>query len=333
MLSVEVLAPDLVRVRLPVPFPLGWVNVYGIRTATGAVLVDSGLRTPEALALLEEGFGALGLTLRSLRAVVVTHAHPDHVGLAGVLQQHTGAEVYFLDREEPVARRIWAEDPASRVRAITGMLRLHGTPPVWVDEAARQAERLRDLVSPFGPARTVRDGEVFELDGFRVQVRWTPGHSDGHMVLLDSQGRLFCGDHVLPDLSPNISLYPEARPDPLGDYLASLRAVRDLPVRTAYPGHGDPFRGWAERVDELLEHHRARLHAAWELLPPQGCTAFELARRLFAEHFQERDGLPQVPLPLAVGEAAAHLERLVQEGRAARDGSVPVRYRPVGGLT
>ncbi len=328
-MSPDTLAPDLVRVRIPVPFPLGSVNVYVVRTADGAVLVDSGLRTPEALQQLEEGLRAMGLSLRALRAVVVTHAHPDHVGLAGLLQQRAGAEIYFLDREEAVARRIWGEDSSARVRAITAMLRLHGTPPSLVEEAALQAERLRDLVCPFGATRTVRDGETLELGGFRAQVRWTPGHSDGHMVLLDPQGRMFCGDHVLPDISPNISLYPDARPDPLGDYLASLRAVRGLPVHTAYPGHGEPFSGWAARVDELLEHHRARLHAAWTLLPPEGCTAFELARRLFRESFQ--DDLPQVPLPLAVGEAAAHLERLVQEGRAARDGCTPLTYRPLGG--
>ena len=330
-MSVDVLAPDLVRVRIPVPLPLGFVNVYGIRTRSGALLVDTGLHTPGALKHVEEGLESLGLSLRELRAVVVTHAHPDHVGLVGVLQRCTDACVYFFDQEEPLARRLWAENPTARVQAITDMLRLHGTPAAWVDEAARQAEKLRDLVAPLGPAHTLRDGDTLELDGFRARVHWTPGHSDGHMILLDQKGRMFCGDHVLPDISPNISLYPGGRPDPLGDYLASLRAVRNLPVHTAFPGHGEPFGDWAQRVDQLLEHHRARLRAVLELLPPEGCTAFEIARRLFTQHFQNGEGFLQVPLPLAVGEAAAHLEHLVWEGRVVRRDSVPITYRRLGG--
>ncbi|MDR7410010.1 MAG: MBL fold metallo-hydrolase [Armatimonadota bacterium] len=325
--------PDVFCVRMPIPFPLGSVNAYLVRTDDGVVLVDAGLRTPDCFAALQEALETAGVSLSGLRAVVLTHAHPDHIGLAGVLQGRTGVPLYLLDVEEPLARRVWVNDHAGRVRAITQMLRAHGVPEKWVEEAGRQVAALRELVAPFGPVRTLGDGQLLELDGFSAHVLWTPGHSDGHMVLLDPRGRLFCGDHVLPEVSPNISLYPGARPNPLADYLDSLRKVRDLPVRVALPGHGDPITDWAARVDQLLEHHRMRLDAAYDLVPPEGVTAFQLAQRLFFEGSGDGVGPPEIPLPLAVGEAAAHLEWLYREGRLVREEGPPVVYRPAEAST
>lgn len=325
------LEPDLFCVRMPIPFPLGSVNAYLVRTRHGAVLVDAGLRTPDCYAAIREAFQAAGLELSSLQAVILTHAHPDHIGLAGVLQQATGAPLYLLDVEQPVARKVWVEDYTFRVRAVVEMLALHGVPTPQVEQVGRQLAFLRDVVSPFGDTVVLRDGEVLEVDGFSARVEWTPGHSDGHMVLHDPSGRLFCGDHVLPEVSPNISLYPGTRPDPLGDYLDSLQRVRNLPVRVALPGHGEPFSRWTERVDELLEHHRTRLEAVYRLVPPEGATAFQVAQQLFFEGHPEDPRSPEIPLPLAVGEAASHLERLCRGGRLVREEGPPVVYRRLEG--
>ena len=330
-MAVVQLEADLFCVRMPIPFPLGSVNAYVVRTPRGAVLVDAGLRTPECFSALQEALDAAGLQPSQFQAVILTHAHPDHIGLAGVLQELTGAPLYLLDVEERLARRIWVEDYGFRVQVIVEMLTVHGVPKPWVEEAARRVQALRELVAPFGPSVPVRDGELLEVDGFSARVLWTPGHSDGHMVLLDAQGRLFCGDHVLPEVSPNVSLYPGARPNTLADYLDSLRRVRDLPVRLALPGHGEPLTRWAARVDELLEHHRARLEAAYALVPREGTTAFQLAQHLFFGDAGDGARPPEVPLPLAVGEAAAHLEWLYQEGRLSREQGPPVVYRRVEG--
>lgn len=332
-MPVVCLEPDLLCVRMPIPFPLGSVNVYLVRTRHGALLVDAGLRTPDCFAALQEGLEAAGLDLTDLRAVVLTHAHPDHIGLAGVLQDRTGVPVYLLDVEAQLVRHVWVEDYGFRVRAVTHMLRAHGVPDPWVEEVGRQVAALRELVAPFAQATPLADGQVLDVDGFSARVLWTPGHSDGHMVLLDARGRLFCGDHVLPEVSPNISLYAGGRPNPLADYLDSLRKVRDLPVTVALPGHGDPVVDWAGRVDQLLEHHRLRLEAAYALVPRQGTTAFRLAQELFLEGASDGARPQEVPLPLAVGEAAAHLEWLHQAGRLTREDGPPVVYRPVeGGL-
>ncbi len=332
-LPVVRLEPDLFWVSMPVPFPLGSVNAYLVCGRGRGVLVDAGLRTPDCWAALQEGLQAAGLEPADLQAVVVTHAHPDHVGLAGLLQEVAGVPVYLLDVEADWACRAWGGDAGFRVSVVTEMLRVHGVPPRWVEEAGQQVAVLQDLVAPLGPVVPVRDGQLLELDGFSARVLWTPGHSDGHMVLLDPQGRLFCGDHVLPEVSPNISLYPGARPNPLADYLHSLRKVRDLPVRLALAGHGQPLHQWAARVHELLQHHHARLETAYALVPPQGATAFQVAQGLFFQEAGDGPAPPEVPLPLAVGEAAAHLEWLHQQGRLVRDDGPPVVYRRREGVS
>ena len=138
-----------------------------------------------------------------------------------------------------------------------------------------------------------------------------PGHADGHICLL-RDGVLVAGDHVLPRISPAIALFPEARPDPLGDYLESLQRTIELAPRLALPGHGEPILDPAGRAAELLEHHRLRLIETEAALGARPQSGFELSLALFGGE------LEPIQRRFAVGETLSHLERLVREGRAAR---------------
>src|SRR5207237_9390065 len=104
-----------------------------------------------------------------------------------------------------------------------------------------------------------------DLGGPGRSLKWTPGHTDYHAVLVDEPERiLFSGDHVLPRITSNVGLYPYSRDNPLGDFLDALRAVRTLPVTRVLPAHGDPFDDLPGRVDQILAHHEDRLRATLE---------------------------------------------------------------------
>src|SRR5205823_394778 len=157
----------------------------------------------------------------------------------------------------------------------------HGMPRD-IDEGMRQAwiamgERVDDLDHVSG----VNDGESVDLGGRATRLRWTPGHTDHHAVLVDERnGVLFSGDHVLPRITSNIGLYPYTRDDPLGDFLGALRRIRDLRVSRVLPAHGEPFDDLAGRVDEILAHHDARLDAVLAALASTARDAYAVARML-----------------------------------------------------
>jgi glyoxylase-like metal-dependent hydrolase (beta-lactamase superfamily II) len=125
---------------------------------------------------------------------------------------------------------------------------------------------------------------------------------------------LVAGDHLLHPISPAIGLYPESRPDPLGDYLASLERTVELAPRVVYPGHGEPIRNAAERARELIAHHGERLDVTAAALSAEPRTAYDVSLAVFGAE------LGPTQRRFAVAETLSHLERLVREGRAARGG-------------
>src|SRR5262249_17321762 len=138
---------------------------------------------------------------------------------------------------------------------------------------------------------------------------------------------LIAGDHLLGRISPAVGLYPESRPDPLGDYLASLERTIELAPRIVYPGHGDPIADPPGRARELIAHHRDPLDQTAQAVGVTGLTSFEVSLRLFG------DDLSPTQRRFAVAETLSHLERLVREARAERtgaDGTVTYTGPPVG---
>jgi len=181
-----------------------------------------------------------------------------------------------------------------------------------------------DLVDPFTLV-PVDDGATVDLGGREARVRWTPGHTDHHAVLVDERdGILFSGDHVLPRITSNVGLYPYTRDDPLGDFLDALRRVRGLAVTRVLPAHGEPFDDLAGRVDEILAHHDARLDAVLAAVGGRERTAYAVARDLFPvlrSAHEER---------FALAETLAHLRYLERRGRAREIDGAPARWAVIG---
>jgi glyoxylase-like metal-dependent hydrolase (beta-lactamase superfamily II) len=166
----------------------------------------------------------------------------------------------------------------------------------------------------------VKNGEVLRVGGYSLRCISTPGHSPGHMCLWDEEsGVMFTGDHVLFDITPNITAWPTIE-DSLGDYLDSLRKVRDYPVKTALPGHrkqGD----FHARIDELIGHHEVRLAEVKRIVRAEpGLTAFEIAGRMrWKIRSNNWDDFPAPQKIFAVGECQSHLDYLRLRGKINRE--------------
>jgi glyoxylase-like metal-dependent hydrolase (beta-lactamase superfamily II) len=317
----EEAAPGVRRLRVPVPFPTRWVNVYVLGGGADAVLVDTGYPVPEGRRILLEALREAELRPALL---LVTHAHPDHFGLAEELQQAFGCSVWMEARELQVA---WAYRPEGEAwPEVAARFLRAGMPAERVRRTVEGGKQVWEPARPPRVDRFLREGEVLKLGGGAWEVLVTPGHAPAHVCLYEKRtGTLLAGDHLLARITPNIGLWPLGGPDPLADFLESLQNFRTLPVRRVLPGHGDPYEGCAERVAELLAHHASRLEAVEAVLQTGARTGYEVHLALFGadlDPHNERFGLV---------EALAHLTYLERRGRVRAEEGDPVRYALISG--
>ena len=298
------LAGGIRRLTFPLPLGIRHVHCYVLPGPDGWTLVDTGLGLPDASGRWERVLADLDAPVSR---IVVTHFHPDHVGGGEDAQALTGATVLQGRRDYEQCLRVWgSEDWSER---LADYLRAHGLPQPVADELRQESRTFAPFI------RFARDpqllGEGDEVDGWRVVE--LPGHADGHICLL-RDGVLVAGDHLLGVITPTVGLYPESRPDPLADYQASLQRTIELAPEVALPGHGDAVADPVTRAHEILEHHERRLDETTAALGPKARNAYEVSVALFGT------SLDASGRRFALAETLAHLERLVQEGRAARTG-------------
>jgi glyoxylase-like metal-dependent hydrolase (beta-lactamase superfamily II) len=233
--------------------------------AGGVHVIDPGWDSDENRARLEGALDSLGRSLSDVRSTISTHLHRDHLGLADHLRERTGARIVLHEREKDAIERLADARDRQTPGAATARLLSWGVP------AARR-EELEPMSIEVTAARStadrlLTDGELLDIPGRRLEVLDTPGHTPGHIALVDRDERLvFTGDHLLPSIFGGIGLGGPAE-DAIGDHLASLDRLAQLEDEDSYasggmyevlPGHGFRFTGLGERVRETREHHLAR---------------------------------------------------------------------------
>jgi glyoxylase-like metal-dependent hydrolase (beta-lactamase superfamily II) len=323
--EVEQVAPGLWSIPVPLPLSgLRYVIVYALELSSGVAVIDAGWETDEAWSALTAGLAVAGYTPADVRGIAVTHIHPDHYGLAGRLRAASGAWIGLHPADAALipARYVNVD---SVLAENAQLLRKMGCP----DTDAGLAEvsmHVRAFVDAARPDVLLQDGDKLDLPGWNVTAVWTPGHSPGHLCFADAdRGYLFSGDHVLPKVTSNVSIHPQQRVDPLGDYRASLAKVAGLGIEDVLPAHEYRFRGLTERVLALHAHHDVRLREIDEALAAHpGSTCWELATRLsWSRPWAEIQGYLR---RAATGETLAHLVELEQRGLAVRSGGCPEHW-------
>ncbi|MDH6215328.1 MBL fold metallo-hydrolase [Streptomyces pseudovenezuelae] len=327
--SIKVFIPDN---------PLGHTLVYVVDTDRGPVLIDTGWDDPASWDTLAEGLAGCGTSVDEIHGVVVTHHHPDHHGLSGKVREASGSWIAMHAADTAIVRRTRETRPGRWFSYMTAKLITVGAPEEHVAPLRDAAPRSTlPGFSPALPDREIVPGELLDLPGRRLRAIWTPGHTPGHVCLhleeqhpsqLPGNGRLFSGDHLLPEITPHIGLYEDPDDgtitDPLGDYLDSLERIGRLAPAEVLPAHQYVFTDGPGRVRELLDHHEERLTGLRALLV-EPLTPWQVAERM--EWNRPWAQIPYGSRNIAVSEAEAHLRRLVKLGRAeAVPGTEPVTY-------
>ena len=295
--------------------PLKTLNSYLILGEERSLLIDTGFRWTSCRLAMEKELEEVGVD-QSRMDIFATHLHSDHVGLAPELIQ-PGCRILIGEIDGPgvedyLEDEVWQELYAAYVKdGFTWEEVEH----LWDENPAQEA-----APEVWEQYAYVKDGDILSYGGHDLRCILTPGHTPGHICLYEEKNRwLFCGDHVLFHISPNICRWT-SMPDALGSYLESLQIVRKLPVDLLLPAHRDETGDLVARVDELTAHHLRRIENAWQTVKDEpGLTGYEIAGRMrWKIRSRSWEDFPLQQKFFAVGEALAHLDYLEVRGRVER---------------
>ena len=328
--SLTQIKDDIFQVALPLPFALNIINAYLIRGESGWTIIDAGLNTSRARHCWQAAFEALKITQNDVEQIILTHAHPDHFGLAGWLQERFSASngrippVKLSATENEISNIVW--------RDLDGWA--ENTLPFWlqcgleIDVATAVSNSAIETGQRTLPHPTkieiIAAGTEISIGNRLCKIFEMPGHSDGQLVFYDAKNQLlFSGDHVLNKITPNISRWPYSNINPLGDYLESFDTLRKLAVQITLPGHKTIITNLHERLTQIETHHETRLEETLTAVPTAK-TVQEVSDTLF-----NQDKLSTHEIRFAVTETLAHLEYLRIRGKLERLGTAIWKYQPV----
>ena len=333
--TIEV-AGGVLWAKMALPFALNHVNVWllrdeiddaydgsaapGSNKRQGWSIVDTGVDNADTRARWEQIFASSLGGLPVLR-VIVTHMHPDHIGLAHWLCERWNARLWISATDFHIARLASSASAGFGGPLSAAFMATHGMADrESVAGVGLRSDYYKSLV-PELPAtfRRLLDGASIDIGSGRARHAWSChvgyGHAPEHMAFHDAAGGvLISGDMVLPRISTNISVIdiePEA--DPLTLYLDSIERMRSLPADSlVLPSHGRPFKGLHTRIDQLQAHHAERFAEALEACAEAPLSAFDLVPVLFKRKLDLHQ------MTFAMGESIAHLHALWLRGELQR---------------
>lgn len=307
------------------PLALDHINLWLLRDGDGWIIVDSGYDAPMCKEIWDQVFDQF-CTPQSVKRVIITHFHPDHIGLASWLAHRCNCKVWMTRGEFEHYRYIVGRNSEADFRQASEFIQQLGF-------SNQQRDRYIDFFhADDKPAESrvqkplckfIANGDRLLINGSEWEIVMGNGHSPEHACLYNAaKNVLISGDQVIPRISSNVSVYLSNRDqDPLGDWLDSCERLKSKipPDALVLPAHQEPFIGIVPRLQQLIDDHHAQLNRLrLGLVKP--LTANEARKILF-----ERD-LNQVEVLMATGESLAHINYLLHRNELKKslktDGSV-----------
>ncbi|MBL1438141.1 MAG: MBL fold metallo-hydrolase [Rhodobacteraceae bacterium] len=302
-------------IRLPLPMKLDHVNIYALEDGDGWTLIDAGMNSSKGRALWE-ALMAGPLQGKPIKRVILTHHHPDHVGMEGWLQSAHGAELWTTRTAWLFARMLTLDVQETWPEETLAFYRSAGMDSAFYEK--RKAERpfnFSDVVAPMPLGfKRLDEGDTLQIGARAFTVRLGQGHAPDHITLW-SDDVVIAGDQVIAGISSNLGVYatePEA--DPVGAWFESCERLRPFaaPHHLVLPGHKLPFTGLKARLTQLINnHHSALERLKAHLVEPR--TAAECFQPLFKRKIGDGE------YGLALVEAIGHVNHLYQRGEVSRE--------------
>ena len=309
--EVREIADGIFWLRMPLPFGLDHINLWALEEEESWSVVDTGTNTPEIRAIWDSFWKNRGKG-KPVRRVVVTHLHPDHVGLAGWMCRKWDADLWMSRTDYLMCRTLVGDTGRTAPQEALRFYQAAGFVDKHILAYMKAFGGFGRFVSEMPNAyNRLQDGDRIPLGRRDWEVVVGRGHAPEHICLYAAEEDLFItGDQVLPRITSNISVFPtEPNANPLSEWLASCRHLKErVPDSVlALPAHNEPFRGLHRRLDDLLENHETALARLQEM-----CREPKRAIDVFPALFRRKvDGSLTI---MAVGESIAHLNYLRASG-------------------
>jgi glyoxylase-like metal-dependent hydrolase (beta-lactamase superfamily II) len=301
---------------VPTPFAVGRVNCYLIEDDP-LTLVDAGPNSGTSLTVLEAGLAEHGRRVEELERIVLTHQHIDHIGLAQIIADRSGAEVCAFAPLAPWLARYGDEMEADDAFAERLMLR-NGIPPDIAIALRAVTAQFRAWGSAVQVTRTFAEGDVLAFAARSWRVHHRPGHSPSDTVFHDeATGELLGGDHLIKHISSNPLVSrpldgspTDGRSHALKTYLTSLRATREMELSVVLPGHGEPIEDHRTLIDDRIAGHERRIAKIAGILADGPRSAFEIAQQMWGN-------VAVTQAYLTLSEVLGHVDLLLERGEVA----------------
>ncbi|MEW5920732.1 MAG: MBL fold metallo-hydrolase [Bacillota bacterium] len=309
---IEEVLPGIFRVEVPLfNNPLQSVNSYIIKGRDRNLVVDTGMDREECAKALFAAFTELGIDMGETD-FFITHLHVDHLELVFKIASGT-SRVYFNNPDREILDDEGSWEEAIRCAAQNGFptIELRKTLKIYANSIFKFINDVKFTI--------LKEGDKINTGNHEFKCLETPGHTPGSMCLYeDRENFLFSGDHILQEVTPNISLLLERELNPLQSYLESLDKIAALNVDLILPGHRKAFRNPQQRIKEIKSHHRFREEEILAILNENAGDAYQTASRMGWDLPLAWQEFPVFQRWFATGEALAHLKYLESRNLVSR---------------